>query len=663
MRKFYFILSILFLITLVKVEDNERSNPPLEPLHSLRPELYHGKISRTIVDILLKNHYRKIELNDSISTDFFNQYIDRLDPGRFYFLDSDIKEFNKYRLQFCTFLIMGKLDPMYEIFNKYLQRIEERFTYIFERIKKEFDFTLDESYNIDRDSTFWAISSIELDEIWRKRLKYEALNLKLAGKKWTEISELLEKRYHNFQTRVHQTQSEDVFQVMMNSFTEIFDPNTNYFSPKRSDDFKIEMSRALEGIGAELTTDYYYTIVHRIVAGGPADKSKLLHANDKIIGVGQGDEEIVDIIGWRLDDVVQLIRGPKSTTVRLIILKGSDPPGSPPDTIAIVRDKVKLEDSSVKSDTLDITYKDKKFRIGVIDIPAFYLDYSAMHKGERDYKSTTRDVRRLVNQLKQAEIDGIIIDLRGNGGGFLNEAIELTGLFIRNGPVVQVKDTRGYISSQPDPDPYIVYDGPLAVLVDYQSASASEIFTAAIQDYNRGIILGGQTYGKGTVQKAVDLNMIFKNFPQKLGQIKFTNAKFYRINGGSVQHVGVIPDIPIPLYYEAKEIGESSHPNALLWDKIRPIHFDDYNMVSSGELNQLVMLHESRIARDTLFTQYLDDVREFKKNKSNTIISLNEEKRKKDQKEKKKETKRGNKKEDIILLESAHILCDLIVSG
>ena len=320
MKRFHIIISILLLLSLVQVEDNKRVDHPVEPLHLLKPELHHGKISRAIADILLKNHYKKITLNDSISGVFFDQYIQKLDPGHFYFLQSDIDSFMRYRIPFCTLLVMGKLDPMYEIFNRYLQRMDKRFSYIFERIKSEFDFTINESYNIDREESVWANSQEELDEIWRKRLKYEALNIKLAGKKWSEISEILKKRYHNFQTRVHQTQSEDAFQVVMNSFTEIFDPHTNYFSPKRSDDFKIEMSRALEGIGAELTTDYYYTIVHRIVAGGPADKSKLLHANDKIIGVAQGDEEIVDIIGWRLDDVVQLIRGPKSTTVRLLTM-------------------------------------------------------------------------------------------------------------------------------------------------------------------------------------------------------------------------------------------------------------------------------------------------------------------------------------------------------
>jgi carboxyl-terminal processing protease len=666
MKKYFFILFLFFIITtFINPKDIYHIDSSSTTQLILKPEPYHGKISRTIVDILLTNHYKKITLNDSISQIAFNQYFKKLDQGHFYFLADDIEDFNKYRLQFCILLAMGKLDPVYEIFNRYLERIEERFNFIFQTIKSEFDFTKDEYYDIDREKAPWAKNEQELNEIWYKRLKYEALNLKLAGKKWPEISELLEKRYQNYQKRVHQTQSEDVFQVIMNSFTESFDPHTNYLAPKISDDFQIEMSRSLEGIGAHLTTDYYYTIVNQVVPGGPADKSKLLHANDKIIGVGQGsDGEIIDIIGWRLDDVVQIIRGPKTTIVRLSILRASDPPGSRPDTITIVRDKVKLEDSSAKSDTLEILHKGKNIKIGLIDIPAFYLDYDARRKGEPDYKSTTRDVQKLLKQLTDINVDGIIIDLRGNGGGFLNEAIDLTGLFIKDGPVVQVKDSRGFVSIEKDSDPYIVYDGPLAVIVDYYSASASEIFAAAIQDYNRGIIIGGQTYGKGTVQKVIDLNMVFRNMKDNLGQIKFTNAKFYRINGFSTQHLGVNPDIALPLLYDAKEIGESSYPNALLWDKVSPVRFNNYNMVA-GELNYLAMEQKNRSAHDSLFVHYLKDTEKFKKNRLITNISLNEEKRKKEYQEIQGNTDENNdkKQEDIILIQCEHILCDLILAS
>jgi carboxyl-terminal processing protease len=662
MKNYLFVLLLFFIVTtFTSPKELSEINSSSAKTLSLKAEAHHGKISRTIVDILLTNHYKKITLNDSISGVAFDQYLKKLDPGHFYFLATDINDFSKYRFQFSILLAMGRLEPVYEIFNKYLERIEARFNYIFQEVKTEFDFTLDEYYNIDRDKEPWAKSIQELDEVWRKRLKYEALHLKLSGKKWPEISELLEKRYKNYQKRVHQTQSEDVFQVVMNSFTECFDPHTNYLSPKISDDFQIEMSRSLEGIGAQLTTDYYYTIVHQIVPGGPADKSNLLHAKDKIIGVAQGDDEIVDIIGWRLDDVVQIIRGPKSTIVRLVILKASDPPGSPPDTISIVRDKIKLEDSSAKSDTLEIIHKGEKIQIGLINIPAFYFDYDAKRKGEKDYKSTTRDVRRLIRELTEAKVEGIIIDLRGNGGGFLNEAIDLTGLFIKSGPVVQVKDTRGFINIERDPDPDIIYEGPLAVIVDYQSASASEIFAAAIQDYNRGIIIGGQTYGKGTVQKILDLNIFFRNIPGKLGQIKFTNAKFYRINGGSTQHLGVNPDISMPLLYDAKEIGESSEPNALLWDKVTPAQFNQYSMVS-GELNYLAMKHKNRVNHDSLFVHYLRDIENFKKNRLITNISLNEEKRKKEYNELKDniDDNKDKKQQDVILTEAEYILCDLI---
>ncbi|NIW78769.1 MAG: PDZ domain-containing protein, partial [Calditrichae bacterium] len=449
----------------------------------------------------------------------------------------------------------------------YEERVAERLEYVFDRLDREFDFTIDEYIELDRSDFPWATTKQELEEIWRKRLKHEALNLKLAGKDWEGTKETLKKRYKRVKKNIAQYQSEDVFQLLMNSLSESFDPHTNYFSPKRFDNFRIHMSQSLEGIGARLTTENEYTKVVEIVPGGPAAKSNQLHPNDRILGVGQGeDSEIVDVVGWRIDDVVQLIRGKKGTLVRLQLLRAGESIGATTDTIALVRDKIKLEDQSAQSDTIQIDHQGRRMTFGIIDIPAFYSDYEAKRAGDKDYKSTTKDVERLVRKLIEMNVDGIVIDLRHNGGGFLDEAVNLTGLFIEKGPVVQVRDSRGRLNVERDYDSKIIYKGPLAIVVDRLSASASEIFAAAIQDYNRGVVIGGQSFGKGTVQNAIDLNRFVKGSSNELGQLKLTVAKFYRVDGGSTQHTGVIPDISFPSRYSLMDIGESATENALLWD-------------------------------------------------------------------------------------------------
>jgi carboxyl-terminal processing protease len=655
--RFYFLL--LFSFSLLA------SDSTTVDFAKLEPEPQHLKVTPLIVKYLTNFHYQKKAVDDSLSAETLERYIDKLDPIRIYFYKSDIESFQKYRYKLDDYLVIGHVEPAYEIFSVYQKRMAERLMYVFERINMPFDFSLDEYLQIDRDNVPWATSTDQLNDYWRKRLKNEYLSLSLGGKEDQEIVKLLRKRYNRAKRNVQQFQSEDVFQIFINSFSECFDPHTSYFSPKNFDDFKIQMSQAYSGIGARLTTEEDYTVVKEIIAGGPASKSGDLQEDDKIIGVGQDAEgEIVDVIGWRIDDVVQLIRGEKETIVRLQIIEAGSMPGAPPDTITLMRDKIKLEDRSAVGKVIKITQNSKDFNFGVIDIPSFYSDFDGKNAGEKNFKSTTNDVKRILKDLQADTLDGLIIDLRGNGGGFLNEAISLTGLFIDKGPVVQVKSTTGKVTVEWDDDPGKAYSGPLAILVDRISASASEIFAAAIQDYGRGIIVGSQTFGKGTVQNAIGLNRFLPNVDQKLGQMKITIAKFYRIDGGSTQHVGVIPDISFPSRFEYMDFGESAEKNALLWDQIDRL---DYG--SDGDVAMVIpdlkTRKNIRIHEDPEFARLNQSLEEFEKNLNRTQISLKRDVRKKEREEaekKKKEKKDLVKNDDEILItESARILSDFIL--
>ena len=631
----------------------------------LKPEPQHLKVAPLVVKYLTNFHYQKRAIDDSISAETLDRYLEKLDPMRVYFYESDIESFQKYRDKLDDYLVIGHVEPAYEIFYIYQKRMAERLEYAFKRIEMPFDFSIDEYLQIDRDEVPWAKSAEELDNYWRKRLKNEYLSLRLGGKEEDEIKKLLIKRYNRVKKNVKQFQSEDIFQIFVNSFSECFDPHTSYFSPKNFDDFKIQMSQAYSGIGARLTTEEDYTVVKEIIAGGPAAKSDNLHEDDKIIGVGQSEDgEIVDVVGWRIDDVVQLIRGEKETIVRLQILEAGSMPGAPPDTITLMRDKVKLEDRSAEGNIIKITQENEEFNFGIIDIPSFYSDFDGKTSGEKNFKSTTNDVKQILIDLRADTLDGVIIDLRRNGGGFLNEAISLTGLFIDKGPVVQVRSTTGKVSVEWDEDNGKQYSGPLAVLVDRVSASASEIFAAAIQDYGRGIIIGTQTFGKGTVQNAVGLNRFLPNTDKKLGQMKITIAKFYRIDGGSTQHVGVIPDITFPSRYDLMDLGESSQKNALLWDQIDQLEYPSYGDVAMviPDLNNRKNI---RVNEDPRFAALNQSLEEFEKNRNRKVISLNLEVRKKEREEaeqKKKEQKEKEKDdEDLLITESARILSDYIL--
>jgi len=597
----------------------------------LSPKPHYNAEAKLVAQILNTYHFKKINLNDSISSVILDEYILTLDNNKSYFIKSDIEQFDKYRNYLDDLTKIGDVTPAYEIYELFRKRFQERIDYIKEvLIPMEFDYTLDETYDTDRTDDQWVNSQAELNELWRKVIKSQSLSLKLNGKEKEEINDIISKRYERFEKAISQYKSDDVFELYMNSIAESFDPHTNYFSPRTSERFKQSMSLSLEGIGARLQTENDYTKVVQIVPKGPADKSDLLHENDRIVGVGQGEEgDIVDIIGWRIDDVVDLIKGPKGTTVRLEILPAETGINGPSEVISIVREKVKLEDMKAKSDIISFKKGGKDYKIGVVELPSFYMDFEAYQAGDANYNSTTRDVKKLVVELNNKGVDGILMDLRNNGGGSLAEAIDLTGLFIKNGPVVQVKTSSNKIEVGEDLDPELIYDGPLAVLINRFSASASEIFAGAIQDYERGVVLGEQTFGKGTVQSVIDLNR-YLELPddQKVGQLKITLQKFYRVTGSSTQHLGVDPDINFPSAFEAKEFGESANMSALPWDQIKSTKFDNTNDISEKLVSSLTNAYDKRLSTDPDLKELVAQTNELKETLSRRSVSLNEEVRK-----------------------------------
>ena len=592
-----------------------------DEIAALAPLPVHSNTTRNIVDALSSRHYVTTELNDLLSEQIYQGFLEDLDPSKSYLLASDIAEFDSLRYQLDDTLLRGDAKPAFIIFNRYHQRVLARFESILAQLEKGtdvFDFERDEFLELDREEAPWATNNAELDDLWRRRLKNAVLNLRLADKEPEKIQELLLKRYKNRLTRTRQTNSEDVYQLYMNAFTRTYDPHTQYFSPRTSENFNINMSLSLEGIGAVLQQEDEFTRVVSLVPAGPADKSKQVFPDDKIVAVAQGLEgEMIDVIGWRLDEVVQLIRGKKDTIVRLDVIPASSTDSSESKIVKIVRNTVKLEEQSAKSEIIEVEQFGHKRKIGVIDIPAFYIDFQALQKGEKDFKSTTRDVRVLLADLMAEGVEGVVIDLRNNGGGSLQEARTLTGLFIDRGPTVQIRSKSNRVDILNDRDIRTIYDGPLAVLVNRLSASASEIFAGAMQDYERGVIIGSQTFGKGTVQSLLPMNR---------GQLKLTQAKFYRISGESTQHKGIIPDISFPSNFDLDSIGESTLDGPLPWDQISATSFRTKQMI--GPLvTELDRLHKARVTEDPEFT-YMADAAAYRKGRAQqTAVTLNESQR------------------------------------
>lgn len=578
----------------------------------LAQESQHKVASKRITAWFSRSHYKKVKLNDDLSAKVYDRFLRNLDYNKSLFLKSDIEKFDKYKFQFDEGISLGQLGFAFDLYEESLTRRVERYRQAIKWLETPFDFTKKEVFYYDREDADWASKTEELDEYWRQKLKYDALNLKLAGKDEAGIKETLTKRYTNTIRRLTQTQNEDAFQLVMNSFARSIEAHTSYLSPRRADRFKVEMNLELEGIGAVLQPVDEFTVIRSLVPGGPADKTNQLKPEDKIIGVAQGEDDFVDIVGWRLDDVIELIKGKKGTEVRLQVVRGENISGNSKQ-VSIIRDKVRLEDRAADSQVFESKIGELNAKVGVVTIPSFYNNLS-------------EDVKKQVKKLKDQNIEGLIIDLRGNGGGSLSEASLLTGLFIDKGPVVQIRNSVGNISQRGDYDGNTYYDGPLTVLVDRYSASASEIFAAALQDYGRALVVGEQTFGKGTVQEHRGIGRAFDSFDNKLGSIQFTVAKFYRIDGGSTQNKGVVPDILFPSAIEASEWGESQEENALPWDNIRPARYKPLATISS-QIKRLDERHKARISKEPEFNYLNDDIVEYKEQKDQNFVSLNEAER------------------------------------
>ncbi|WP_100657361.1 carboxy terminal-processing peptidase [Alteromonas flava] len=665
-------LSLLSSFVAVAFVSAAPTTETVDSLPVLQQESQHEAAAKRVSRMFTRAHYSEVVLDDALSEKIFSRFLRILDNNRNILLQQDVDKFAAHRTQFDEAIKLGDLNVAYEMYAFSLERRIERFQYALTLLDKPFDFTVaGDQFHYRRDEADWPVTEAEINELWRQRVKYDALNLKLAEKNPEEIKELLEKRYTRAIKRLQQTTSEDVFQTVMNSFARSIEAHTSYLSPRNAERFQMDMNLSFEGIGAVLQSEDDYTVIKSIVAGGPADSSNKLKPEDKIVAVGQDDEPFVDVIGWRLDEVVDLIKGPKGSTVRLQVMKGSGD-SKALESIALVRDKIKLEDREAKSKVIiPETGPNQGEKVGVIEIPSFY---NALHE----------DVKREIDELTEQDVKAMIIDLRGNGGGSLPEAILLTGLFIEKGPVVQIRYGEGRVKVDKDTDGKVYYDGPLTVLVDRYSASASEIFAAAMQDYNRALIIGEQTFGKGTVQQHRPLGRVYDLYDNPLGSVQFTIAKFYRINGGSTQHKGVVPDIAYPSAVEPEEWGESQEENALPWDSIGRANYMTFGD-SQQALDVLTAKHQKRVMQEPEFQYLYEDIAEYKAHKDEKFVSLVESERLAKKREAdEKRLQRTNERlvrmglepvaklddvpddlefEDPFLLEAANITVDMIETG
>jgi carboxyl-terminal processing protease len=643
------ILMVTFTAAVLACQAAPRQQPRVDGTPNITPAEQQGLVCKEVVALIENYNYKKIKLNDSISSLILDKYIKALDGSRNYFLASDIKNFEQYRNTLDDDFRNGDLSAPFYIFNVYLKRYNEWINYSLAQVKGKYDFNENDTYVYDREKMPWPASTAALNDIWKKRVKYELVNLQIAGTTEAKNAETLTKRYQNLKSQISKINNQDVFQTIMDAFTETIDPHTNYFNPSNAQAFNEEMARSFEGIGARLKLENEVLKIDEIIPGGPAFKSKLLSAGDKIIGVAQAGGEFEDIIGWRIENSVSKIKGPKGTKVRLKIIPSGHELSSKPVIIELVREKIILEDQSAKKQVKTIESNGKTYKIGIIKVPAFYADFKAANAGDPNYKSTTRDVKLLIDTLKNKDkVDAIVMDLRANGGGSLLEAIDLTGLFIGKGPVVQVKDLRGKVDVNESTNPAVAWDGPFGVMVDRLSASASEIFSGAIQDYGRGIIMGTQTYGKGTVQSSIDLNKLVNpsilqrlaaliskegsvgaagtgSTPPQLGQINLTMAKFYRVTGSSTQHKGVMPDIIFPSVYPMDKIGEDTEPSALPWDVVNRSNFTAVQDLSAVR-PVLVKQHKQRMENSLYYKVLQQDIADMKKRDTEVSVTLNENK-------------------------------------
>jgi len=622
--------SKIFLALLLVLSSAVQAAALDTPTPTLAPLVQQGQAAKLSAEILTRTHYKKVPLDDALSGKIFDRYLKDLDGERLFFMQADIDAFAINRDKLDDAIYQNELAIPFAIFNLYQRRIAERLTYSGELLKKNFDFTEKENYQIDREKEPWPASQAELQDLWRKRVKSDWLRLKLAGSDDKAIRATLAKRYESALARAKKVKSDDVFQLFMNAYTMSIEPHTNYLGVKASEEFDISMRLSLFGIGAVLSENEEYTTIRELVPGGPAALSTKLKVGDRVVRVGDaGTAVLTDVVGWRINDVVDLIRGKKGTQVVLEILPAVAGLDGKPERVTLVRDKISIAQQSAQKSIIQTKVDGTTRRVGVISLPVFYLDFDARNRGDADYKSATRDVVRLLEELKKENVESVLIDLRNNGGGALTEAVELTGLFIGKGAVVQQRNSSGALRVESAENATPVWTKPVGVLINRGSASASEIFAAAIQDYGRGIVIGETSFGKGTVQTLVSLDQLVKSEKPRYGELKMTIAQFYRVNGGTTQLRGVVPDLKLPSSTEAEDFGEASLGNALPWTQIQPITYRP-----AGDLSELLPMlkvrHDARIAKDRDFAFLLEDIAEMQAKRKGNVISLNEQVRRKE---------------------------------
>lgn len=600
------------------------ANSELVYPQALKPAVQEAKAARLAAELLSRYHYKVVPLDDALSSRMFDQYLKALDPEKLYFLQSDIDRLGADRNRLDDAILTEDLRAPFEIFNLYERRAAERMSYSRSLLSKGFDFERDEALQIDRKDQPWPATEAESRDLWRKQVKNDWLRLKLAGQDEQAIAKVLDKRYDNAAKRLGKITSADAFQAFMNAYTMAIEPHTNYLGPRAAENFDIAMRLSLVGIGAVLTEIDGYATIRELVAGGPASLSGQLKVGDRIVGVAQGAAgPMDDVVGWRLDDTVALIRGAVDSTVRLDVLPADSGPDASNKTVVLIRNTITMQDSAAKAKVYSVTTGAGQRLVGVITLPSFYEDVDALRKGDKDYRSAARDVARLLVDLKAQKVEGLLVDLRNNGGGSLREAVELTGLFVGKVPVVQTRNAKGGVTVERNTSVGVAWDGPLGVLINRGSASASEIFAAAIQDYGRGLIIGEPSFGKGTVQTVASLDQIAKNAAPVYGELKMTIAQFFRVNGGTTQLRGVTPDIGYLQSGDDTQFGESTYDNALPWSRIKAADYAPVGDMST-QLPRLMAWHESRVRRDPDYQGLLEDLAKATEQRKSNMISLNE---------------------------------------
>ncbi|MDB5745990.1 MAG: tail-specific protease [Massilia sp.] len=629
MKKQMLMVALAFAISAPAVTAQPEKVASTQLATQMKPVAAQTQAALWASRVLGRYHYKATPLDDAMSQKIFDNYFETLDSEKLYFTQADIDRFAPMRTRLDDAINSEDLTMPFTVYNLYHQRFTDRMNYARGLLKTKLDFTVDETLQLDREKAPWAKGEEEVRDLWRKRVKNDWLRLKLAGKEEKAIRETLDKRYASYVTRLQKLNNEDVFQMFMNAYATAIEPHTNYLGPRSADNFDIAMRLSLEGIGAVLQSRDEYTVIREIVPGSPADKSGKLKVGDRIVGVAQGNAPFTDVLGWRIDDVVQLVRGEKGTTVRLDVIPGDAGVDAKHVAVSMVRKKISMDEQAAKKSIIQVKDGGVTRRIGVISLPTFYQDFEARRKGDKDFKSATRDVQRILGELKKEKVDNVLIDLRNNGGGSLIEAVELTGLFIDKGPIVQQRTAEGRVEVESDTNAGLAWDGPMGVLINRGSASASEIFAAAIQDYGRGLVIGEPSFGKGTVQTLIDLDRFSQSEKVRYGELKMTIAQFFRVNGGTTQLRGVTPDIKLPVTSDIESFGESSFDNALPWVSIKPAAF-----LPAGDLKELVaplqQRHEARIAKDKDFQELREDIAEVMKLRKENSISLNEAVRRKE---------------------------------